>query len=186
MNSFEKKILRKELLSARNALTEDLIIRYSKNICRKIQNLPEFKAAKNIAYYHFRQNEVRLMALAKQMHQTFFLPKLIDKENMIFCKDRPPYQVNAFGIQEPENHQSISIDKLDMMLLPLLGFDRHGHRLGMGKGYYDRVLSQVKKKPLLIGIAFACQERNNIPIESHDISLNIVVTETSILHFLKQ
>ena len=71
----------------------------------------------------------------------------------------------------------------DVVLMPLLGFDRMGTRLGYGGGYYDRTLAQLSKKPRLIGLAFAAQELDAIPREAHDIPLDVVVTETGVRHF---
>ena len=71
----------------------------------------------------------------------------------------------------------------DVVLMPLLGFDRMGTRLGYGGGYYDRTLAQLSKRPRLIGPAFAAQELDAIPREAHDIPLDVVVTETGVRHF---
>jgi 5-formyltetrahydrofolate cyclo-ligase len=66
----------------------------------------------------------------------------------------------------------------DIILMPLLGFDKRGTRLGYGGGYYDRTLARLSKKPRLVGIAFANQEFDTIPREPHDVPLDVVVTET--------
>lgn len=71
----------------------------------------------------------------------------------------------------------------DVVLIPLLGFDRVGTRLGYGGGYYDRTLARLGKKPRLIGLAFCAQELDAIPRESHDVPLDAVVTETGVRHF---
>jgi 5-formyltetrahydrofolate cyclo-ligase len=71
----------------------------------------------------------------------------------------------------------------DVVLMPLLGFDGMGTRLGYGGGYYDRTLARMKRKPRLIGLAFAAQELEAIPREAHDIPLDAVVTETGVRHF---
>ncbi|KKB86369.1 hypothetical protein VW29_01975 [Devosia limi DSM 17137] len=71
----------------------------------------------------------------------------------------------------------------DVVLMPLLGFDAMGTRLGYGGGYYDRTLAGLAKKPLLIGLAFAAQEIDTIPREEHDIPLDIIVTEAGVRHF---
>ena len=65
----------------------------------------------------------------------------------------------------------------DVIVMPLLGFDRFGTRLGYGGGYYDRTLQQLKKRPRLVGIAFAAQELDTIPSEAHDVPLDMIVTE---------
>lgn len=71
----------------------------------------------------------------------------------------------------------------DIVLMPLLGFDKHGTRLGYGGGYYDRTLAAAVKRPKLVGLAFACQEIEDIPRDAHDIPLDAVVTEEGARHF---
>jgi 5-formyltetrahydrofolate cyclo-ligase len=71
----------------------------------------------------------------------------------------------------------------DIVLMPLLGFDETGTRLGYGGGYYDRTLASWPKRPKLVGLAFAAQEFALIPRELHDIPLDAVITETGIRHF---
>lgn len=180
-----KNILRKELIVARNALPEQLIDIYSKIICQHLEELVEYQAASRIAYYYSIHNEVRLNALQKQDHQTFYLPKIIDGQRMIFCKDTNIYQRNAYGIPEPQDSSSLLTEQIDIILLPLVGFDRKGHRLGMGKGFYDRALSNLVRSPLLIGVGFALQERLVIPTEVHDIHLDFIVTEKFVLNCAK-
>jgi 5-formyltetrahydrofolate cyclo-ligase len=71
----------------------------------------------------------------------------------------------------------------DVVLMPLLGFDRMGTRLGYGGGYYDRTLARLTKRPRLVGLAFAAQELDAIPREAHDVPLDAVVTEAGVRHF---
>jgi 5-formyltetrahydrofolate cyclo-ligase len=71
----------------------------------------------------------------------------------------------------------------DIILIPLLGFDRLGTRLGYGGGYYDRTLASLKKRPKLIGLAYAAQEFDRIPRAAHDVPLDMVITETGVRHF---
>ena len=71
----------------------------------------------------------------------------------------------------------------DVIIMPLLGFDKHGTRLGYGGGYYDRTLARLSKKPMLVGLAFSAQEFDHIPREPHDVPLDAVVTEAGMRHF---
>jgi 5-formyltetrahydrofolate cyclo-ligase len=71
----------------------------------------------------------------------------------------------------------------DVIVMPLLGYDARGTRLGYGGGYYDRTLARLSKKPRLVGLAFAAQEIGEIPREAHDIPLDSVVTEKGVHHF---
>ncbi|WDR01170.1 5-formyltetrahydrofolate cyclo-ligase [Devosia algicola] len=71
----------------------------------------------------------------------------------------------------------------DIVLMPLLGFDAKGTRLGYGGGYYDRTLAHFKKRPRLVGLAFCAQELDDIPREDHDMPLDAVVTEDGVRQF---
>jgi 5-formyltetrahydrofolate cyclo-ligase len=71
----------------------------------------------------------------------------------------------------------------DILVIPMLGFDRTGTRLGYGRGYYDRTIAAFENKPLLVGYAFSAQELPDIPREDHDIPLNMLVTEEGVTRF---
>jgi 5-formyltetrahydrofolate cyclo-ligase len=86
-----------------------------------------------------------------------------------------PLYPSGFGTLAPAD--GAPVVEPDVILIPLLGFDRAGTRLGYGGGYYDRTLAILGKVPRLIGYAFAVQEIEHIPHEAHDIPLDAVVTE---------
>jgi 5-formyltetrahydrofolate cyclo-ligase len=78
-----------------------------------------------------------------------------------------------FGTSHPDGARLIP----DLLLMPLLGFDRQGTRLGYGGGYYDRTFDKLSKRPRLVGIAFAAQELDEIPRDAHDVPLDLIITE---------
>ena len=94
----------------------------------------------------------------------------------------PLYEA-GFGTLAPEDG-ALRVDP-DVILMPLLGFDRHGTRLGYGGGYYDRTLARLARRPRIIGFAFARQEIDHIPRQPHDVPLDTVVTELGVRHFEK-
>jgi len=87
----------------------------------------------------------------------------------------------GFGTLAPP--QSAPIVEPDVIVVPLLGFDKNGTRLGYGKGYYDRTLETMSKTPVLVGYAFAVQEIEEIPHEVHDVPLDYLVTEAGVRRF---
>ena len=87
----------------------------------------------------------------------------------------------GFGTFAPPEHAPCA--EPDVMLVPLVGFDAKGTRLGYGGGYYDRTLAKLSKKPQLIGLAFGCQELDDIPRGVHDVPLDAVITEAGVRHF---
>ena len=90
-------------------------------------------------------------------------------------------QSGPFGTREPEKNAPETIP--DIIVLPLLGFDEQGNRLGYGKGYYDRTIVLMDKKPLLVGLAFSAQELEHIPASPLDVPLHMVVTEVGLRRF---
>lgn len=139
-------------------------------IKRKIVALPEWQGAKYVALYRANDGEVDprlLIHLAWQQNKHVFMPVLhpFKAGVMLFMRITlaTVFERNRWGIQEPRLRLSdcIASDQLDLVLVPLVGFDREGRRLGMGKGFYDRAFASRitgKRKPVLVGLGHRCQE----------------------------
>lgn len=100
-----------------------------------------------------------------------------------------PAKRNRFGLREPLTRGYKQPEALDALLMPLVGFDAQGQRLGMGGGFYDRLLAQLRgrvKRPQLIGLAHQCQEVLTVPTASWDESVDVIVTDTKIQRMKKQ
>ena len=108
----------------------------------------------------------------------FLAPIVTDKNNMNFfyIKKNDVFQVNKYGILEPITTKKKSYLP-DIILLPLLAYDKNNYRLGYGKGYYDHYLNNQKKKIKTIGIAYSFQETNKIPVDKHDVKMDYIFTE---------
>ncbi len=137
-----------------------------------------------IAGYSARGNEINpaaLVAALRAQGHTIALPVMGGATApLVFRihKDGDKFAANAFGIREPETTAPLA--EPDILLVPLLAFDRRGHRLGYGGGYYDRTLHELRRhrKILAIGVGFACQEVPEVPAATHDVRLDRIVTET--------
>ena len=107
----------------------------------------------------------------------FFAPLSKDSE----------FELNKYSIPEPvhSTHELINGESLDLVLVPLLGFDRKGNRLGMGGGYYDRSFAfkntSNTRKPILMGFAYAFQEVKKLVAENWDVKLDYIATENGII-----
>ena len=112
------------------------------------------------------------------------LPVVIDDDQplelRLWLAGQPLYP-SGFGTLAPPEDAPLAVP--DIVVIPLLGFDRTGTRLGYGKGFYDRTLAGMEHKPLVVGYAFAAQELPFIPREEHDIPLDILVTEDGAIRF---
>jgi 5-formyltetrahydrofolate cyclo-ligase len=130
-----------------------------------------------------------LMALATSRGCRIYLP-CIDRRHtsrrMRFVEMRGPWRHNRLGIAEPVTGATLGARWLDLVFLPLLGFDRHGVRLGTGGGYYDRAFAfrmwrRAWHAPRLVGLAYSFQELESIGADAHDVRMDAVVTEEGIL-----
>jgi 5-formyltetrahydrofolate cyclo-ligase len=90
---------------------------------------------------------------------------------------------NAFGIAEPSGGETLSPDEIDLVLVPLLTFDKKGFRVGYGKGYYDRFLSQCRLDAIKIGLSFFEPEEEIDDINQFDIPLNYCITPQQVFEF---
>lgn len=92
-----------------------------------------------------------------------------------------PLYPSGFGTLAPDALAPCATP--DVIIVPLLGFDSLGTRLGYGGGYYDRTIAALVRRPRLIGLAFACQQLAAIPRRDHDVPLDAMVTEAGVTHF---
>lgn len=190
--------LRQTLRTRRDAQSFEACQHDSLVICEQLIRSKTFRSARRIACYFAHGKEVDLtvmMLSAWQAHKQIFLPVLASFPKghlwwLPYEMDTPLYE-NRFGIPEPQHTRRARTTKLrslDLILMPLVGFDAHGHRIGMGGGFYDRSLAQLTQTsmnwhcPLRIGVAFSWQEVARIPVQPWDIPLDGVVTEHG-LHF---
>ncbi|MGH8530417.1 MAG: 5-formyltetrahydrofolate cyclo-ligase [Nevskiales bacterium] len=152
-----------------------------------------FRAAKRIALYSTVGSELDtlpLLTASLARGKLVFVPRIKAgrARRMDWVRAHPDsiWQRNRYGIAEPQPRLRGDIERalnLDLVLLPLLGFDARGHRLGSGVGFYDRALAfrlrrqRLWRRPRLIGLAFACQKVSELPAERWDVPLDGVLTE---------
>jgi len=130
-----------------------------------------------------------LIELARHRRCTVYVPR-IDRHalgrKMRFVELTGPRRRNRLGIHEPEGSHTIGAKWLDVVFLPLVGFDASGVRLGMGGGYYDRAFAfrrwrRVWHAPRLIGLAYSFQQVESLTAAAHDVRLDAVITEERIV-----
>jgi 5-formyltetrahydrofolate cyclo-ligase len=112
------------------------------------------------------------------------LPVVKSSRNMCFksWRYKEPLQINKYGILEPNIKNKEIIP--DLILVPLVAFDKKLNRIGYGKGYYDRILKKIrkiKKNAIYLGVAYSFQECRSIPVNKHDFKLDYIFTERGII-----
>jgi 5-formyltetrahydrofolate cyclo-ligase len=127
-----------------------------------------------------------LMERLRERGARLCVPVILDKLTIVFRELLPeaPLVSSGFGTVGPGPDAHV-LDP-DLMLVPLSAFDRTGHRIGYGAGYYDRAIDRLWQKgldPKLIGIAFDCQEVPSVPAEPHDVRLDAILTESGLSIF---
>lgn len=177
-----RKLIRRQRrsLSWQQRHTGELGLAQSARQCRQL-----WQASRVLSYAPF-EGEISPKSLVQQLKPNqLFLPKIISyrKCDMRIYSANSLDTDNQFGIAEPKALGSpLAINALDLILVPLVAFDRAGNRLGMGAGYYDRALQslghQTSTKPLLIGMAHGFQEVDRIDAEPWDIPVDAILTES--------
>ena len=178
-----KSNLRKKILKIRQITNKKNIkINFDKilNLLKK-----EKVTKKNIGGYYPVNFEVDILDILKKFDKKNFkisLPVIKKNYDMNFYKwsFNEPLKINKYGIPEPDS--SILIYP-DVLLVPLVAFDRKLNRLGYGGGFYDRLIKKLskKKKILKIGLALSTQEINKVPINKYDQKLDYIVTNKDII-----
>jgi 5-formyltetrahydrofolate cyclo-ligase len=182
--------LRRQLRHARRNLSVNERTAAESAAVKRILQHPVFRRARRIAGYVGSNGELNPMALlehAVALGKTCYLPALhpFRRGELRFYRWRPGDRLrrNRFGIPEPVpcRRGLIAAHRLDLVVVPLLGFDEDCHRLGMGGGYYDRSFAFIHRRqratrPFLLGLAHEVQRIDRLPTQPWDIPLDAVVT----------
>lgn len=196
--SQEKQAIRSQMLKKRRQLLEEQSQNASEQVAQILLNVSIFKSSQRIACYYAYRKEVNTLKIIKSIFsqkKECYLPVIkgdpIQEMFFIACHSLEELVPNRFGILEPlfQSEKGMNPPELDLVIVPLVAFDRRGYRLGMGGGCYDRTfafLNQLhpsSKKPFLCGLAYSFQEVPSIPINDWDIRLDAVVTDQEFIRF---
>lgn len=188
----QRRELRQHLAAQRRALTPAQRIAAAQGLRRSLEQLPEYHTDARVAGYWACDGELPLNLVIPPLAargQRFLLPMLGEDRQLRFAPwaAGEAVQPNRFGIPEPAAPREwFAPFQLDLVLVPLLGFDRHGHRLGYGGGWYDRSFAFLAEQarptePLLVGIAYDFQELPAIKPEAWDVRLDFVATDRELI-----
>ena len=189
--TLSRPALRRQLRQARRALSPAQQKQAARNLYRQLAQPPLFRRARHIALYLPNDGEIDphlVLQAAQRRGKAVYLPVLSawPRTHMRFQRLRQHEQLiaNRFRIAEPKVCQARQRKPwaLDLIVLPLVGFDEYGGRLGMGGGFYDRSLAyrQLRKNwqnPTLLGAAHECQKVDRLALASWDVRLEAVVTD---------
>ena len=171
-----KKEYRTQLIKLRKQETEKDI--KSAKIAKEVLSFCESYSV--IGVYLSMSDEVQTDELIRELlakNKVVVFPKVIGDDLRFYRNNK--FEKSKFGVREPADGEEYSKDKIDVIIVPGVGFDVKRNRLGFGKGYYDRYLSDFKGKK--VGICFSSQVVMNLPITCEDIQMDILITDKMVL-----
>ncbi|HKK32903.1 MAG TPA: 5-formyltetrahydrofolate cyclo-ligase [Desulfomicrobiaceae bacterium] len=192
MQAESKAAIRKRLLTRRRALSADEIREKSLRILDNVCSLTAWTTARRILLYLPINGEVDTWPLLRTVwaeHRTALLPCCRSGEPGIMdifeVQNEEQVKPGYCGIPEPDRSCCRLVEECipDLAVIPGVGFDRQGYRLGYGGGYYDRFLAgQRTTRTLLAGLGYGLQLVKALPREPWDMPMDLIITETGILH----
>ena len=185
----EKPEIRKEAFARRKAQEDKDAV--SRRIVERFTSLPAYESAKTVLWYVDARSEVRTrhdLPAALEAGKTVVVPWCNDEGELELFKleAMDELEVGMYSILEPKAElrslpeKQVDVKTLDLIMVPGVGFDREGGRTGHGKGYYDKLMQHARPDAPLVAICFECQLFDAIPMDSHDIYMDHVVTEDAV------
>jgi 5-formyltetrahydrofolate cyclo-ligase len=183
-----KGAFRRHALASRESLPDN--DEKSCMICARFASLGDFSAAGTVMLYVHMRSEVRtqpFVAVALAGGKRVVVPFCVGGELELFhLENMGELEIGTFGILEPAaelrtlSAKRVRPDQIDLVMVPGVAFDRHGGRLGYGKGHYDRLLPRLRPDAIAVGVAFECQLLPEVPMLEYDVFLDKVITEQAV------
>jgi len=184
MVHLQKQRLREEILEKLHNISKEEKEKRVKHLKEKLFSLEEFKKAKCVMFYvskHYEVNTHEMIDESIIMGKKVVVPITLKEEKILKpseLKNREKELVKShYGIHEPhEKHiRPVSLEEVDLMVVPGLAFDKSGHRLGHGGGYYDRFLEKTPPDMTTVGLAFDFQVVQELPRYATDVPINRIL-----------
>ena len=188
-----KTIYRQSILRVRAALSASDITQLSESILKLAHKGLDISTCEALGGYFAANNEVSIEAIIKtrlQKKLTTTFPVISSNQSMAMVnpENLKKLSKNKFNILEPVSGNEVLPMEHDMIIVPTVGVDKNGFRVGYGGGYYDRLLKPIlnkKNRPLIIGLVYDFQLIDDLINEEHDIKVDVVVTEKQVINFTK-
>ncbi len=174
-----KKALRKKIKELKDNIPEKELDKQSVSIKEKLTSLPEFRNAVHILLYWSLPDEVDTKQILREWFKkkNLYLPVISGNDLKIVAFEGEDKMIPdaKYGIPEPVGEKLKDESLIDLVIVPGIAFDKQNNRLGRGAGYYDRILKRLKNSTKA-GFAFDFQLIDKIPVEPHDIKMDMVIS----------
>lgn len=174
-----KEDIRSRVRACKSMLGEAERVAAASRVFDRVRAMAAFLMAHRVLLYHSLPDELStrefIDSFADAPDKQFFLPRVNGLDLEILPYERSRMHLGAFRIEEPDGDDTVDISDIDLVIVPAVAYDRHGNRVGRGKGYYDRLLS--RSKAVTIGVCYDFQLFDEIEAEEHDIPVHFVVAD---------
>ncbi len=176
----EKHEIRKKIKVLRTMLSEAEKESAALEVFSQLEKTAAFLMAERILMYHSLPDELTTHQFLHKWgnRKSFFLPRVNGVNLEILPYNESRLELGSFHIEEPTGDDVIDPSEIELIIVPAVAYDRKGNRLGRGKGFYDRLLSETGATK--IGIGYDFQLFDELPVEEHDIPVDMVITQSSI------
>lgn len=174
----KKEEARRLVRNSKTLLGESDRAEAARRVFSRLESLAQFMMADNVMLYNSLPDELSTREFIDKWHgiKHIFLPRVNGLDLDILPYERTRMHLGSFRIEEPDGHDTVDIDDIDLIIVPGVAYDRAGNRVGRGRGYYDRLLA--RGRAVTIGVGYDFQLFDSIDAEPHDIPVDIVITET--------
>lgn len=177
----DKQAIRREIKERKLRLTEAERQKAANTVFAALERTGLFTKARRIMAYHSLPDELPTDDMLHRWatRKDLFLPRVNGDELEILPYRADTLSPGAFAIAEPQEGEPVSAESIDLIIVPAVAFDRHGNRLGRGRGFYDRLLATTTATT--IGVGYDFQLLDTVPVEPHDRPLDMVATPSEII-----
>ncbi|MDE5720485.1 MAG: 5-formyltetrahydrofolate cyclo-ligase [Paramuribaculum sp.] len=175
----KKDDIRRTVRARKSLLTEREKNEAAQSVFDRLEQMAAFMMADRILMYHSLPDELSTREFLGKWsgRKHFFLPRVNGVNLDILPYEQTRLHLGAFQIEEPDGNEIADIADIELIVVPAVAYDRHGNRVGRGKGYYDRLLSDSRATKVGVGYDFQLVD-DDIDTDSHDVPVDIVITQS--------
>ncbi len=178
----KKEDVRRRVKAQKSILDESERITAAQAVFDMLEKTAAFMMSDHILMYHSLPDELPTTTFLDKWsgRKHFYLPRVNGLNLEILPYDRSRLALGAFHIEEPTGDETVSVNDIELVIVPAVGYDSRGNRVGRGKGYYDRLLAESRATK--VGVVYDFQVVDEIESEPHDVRVDIVITDKAWYH----
>lgn len=181
----EKSDIRRKIRNMRTMLLENEKNDAAEQVFALLEKTAAFMLADKILMYHSLPDELPTHSFLNKWkdRKRFYLPRVNGVNLDILPYDETRLELGSFHIEEPTGNDTLDPAEIELVVVPAVAYDRNGNRLGRGKGFYDRLLATTKATK--VGVGYEFQIVDEIPAEQHDVPMDMIVTQQTVIRIRK-